>query len=167
MTTRRSLLLGTAAVALSACSGSATTPAQVITDIENLGGALTNDLALLGPTLGIPAATITTIKTVVADIVSVGNNVASGILSGGPGVQAVFTDIEAIVSAVTPFASLIPGPWTLALAAAQVLLPVLASLVGTALPASAAEGPKAAFKASLPGMTIAEAEATLAAQAKR
>ena len=80
MTTRRSLLLGTAAVALSACSGSATTPAQVITDIENLGGALTNDLALLGPTLGIPAATITTIKTVVADIVSVGNNVASGIL---------------------------------------------------------------------------------------
>jgi hypothetical protein len=157
---RRTVLLSGAALLAGCAPGATVTPAQVITDIENIGATFSADLSLLGPTLGIPAATVASIKTIVADIVSVGSSVASGVTAGGTGVTAVFNDVDLILTAVAPFAVLLPGPWTIALAAAQILLPTLASLVNVTLPAPASAF--LAVRAALPVMTAAQAEAFFA-----
>jgi hypothetical protein len=165
---RRTLLLGACAMAATLAGCASTTPAQIVTDLNNLAAAFTNDAALLAPSLGIPQATLDTIDAAVKAIAGIAGSVATSVTMAPVGIQGIFTDVEAIVAAAAPYASLLPGPWTAAIAAAEVLLPALAALVGAVLPTAAADAMLTAkFRASLPRPTVAEAEAVLAGQAQK
>lgn len=155
---RRTLLL--APLLLAACQTTPPTPSQIATDLTNLGAALTNDLVLLQPVLGIPDGTMRTYRTVIADVVSVAAQVSGLTLDPGIGVTAVFSDVQALLRASAPIVALLPPVWTEALAAANILLPTLAALAGVALPAATA--PVLGVATSVP-----EARKTLAAHAKR
>lgn len=168
--TRRAFLVLSAAAALAACGaiaggGGTATPAVVITDLKNLAETLANQSVLL---IAIPPQTRADISAAIAAISDVATKVANNLMTGATGVQAVFGALQTILAACAPFAAMMPGPWTTALGAAQVVLPVLATLLGIVLPASAARGSAvSAFSASLPHPDLETARAFLVSHAGR
>ena len=151
---RRTLLATVPLAILAACSNPAAVATQVAQGLSTIGAALLQDLTQLQSIIGIPAGTIASFSSIVAAIVSTAQQVASTGLAPATGIQSIFADLEKLVAASAPLAALLPGPWTAGLAAAMVVLPTLAALVGLVLPASAAAP---GFRATFPAMTADKA----------
>lgn len=160
---RRHLLMTAAlapvAGALAACSStgstSSMTPTQVITDIGLVAGGLAGALPGL-VTAGLPAASIASVTGLVNQIQSAADAVSASLTTtaAAPIVTQIVGVLAQIAATVGPA---LPAPFGTALAAAQILLPVIAAAVGlvSSAPSTAAVS-----------MTHAEARAALASMIK-
>jgi|SRR5579883_768902 len=141
---RRHLLVSTALVpvvlAMEGCNGA--TPQQVaqqaVADVKLIASGLAGALPSLGAAVGISPATVATVGGIVSRIQSVADGVgqAASNLDAQPLIRQLEQLLNAAVAALAGLA--LPPPFGPALTAATVLLPVIESLVGLALPATAA-----------------------------
>lgn len=174
---RRGLLVASSALVPAALlAGCATgsggvTFAQVLADVQNAVPALQNALGavLKAAPAALPAATVTQIDGYLSS--------ASGVLAqlsgsmtatqAAPLVQKVESDLNAVISAAAAI-PLIPPPFSTALAAAAIVLPIVEGFVNATLnlPAKVAASPARARMAALSPMSVSAAEATLAAMAR-
>ena len=172
------MLAGTALVpaALAACQpGSTLTPAQIVTDAQNAIAALAGSLqAVIQVSPGaLPASTLTTINNALAAANKVLGSLSTSLTAtaAAPIVQQVEQAINTVVADAASV-PLIPPPFSIALAAASVVLPILETFVNQFLPAPAAPAKasvtaRAKARALAPTMSEAEAEAKLAELAGR
>ena len=148
---RRLLLAGTAALA--ACSTSATVPVTslqtALTDVQTITSGITSAIALLtaDATLQIPAATQAAIASALADVQGAAASIATSISVSAATtvsyVQAFATSLNSVIAYAVTIPA-IPVPYSLALQAATVLLPIVEAEVGLTaarLPAVAAVKP--------------------------
>ena len=175
MLTRRSLafaLPGLATVgALAACSGSSTTPAQIVTDVQNAVTALSNGFSAVvrqAPN-AIPANTAATITAALAQAASLLGSLSTNLTAtaAAPKVQQIEQAINTVITAAAAV-PLIPPPFSTALGAAAIVLPIIEAWVNSILPAPAAASMasmSARAKLATPGMSVSDAEATLKALA--
>lgn len=173
---RRNLLTASAlAIPVTVLAGCASTNTpvqntqQIVLDLQNAVPALKNSLAAI-PAGTIPAATLATINASLASAQSVLAGLSSSMTAtqAAPLVQQIESDLNAVISAAAAV-PLIPPPFSVALAAAAVILPIVEGFVNSTLHLGAVA---AAFPARTkvigmaPPMTVAQAQATLAAMAK-
>jgi len=173
MLTRRKVSVAIPSVlavgALAACSsGAATTPAQIVTDAQNAISALANSFSAVvaqAPNV-IPTGTAATINSALAQASSVLGSLSTNLAANvaAPVVQKVEQAINTVISSAAAV-PLIPPPFSTALGAASIVLPILEAFVNSILPAPAGAS-LAAMKAraalATPGMSVAGAEAKLA-----
>ena len=176
---RRTLLQGTALTLvggiLAACQSVTTptvTPAEIITTAQNIGPALLNALTLTAPN-ALSASQVTTINGYLSDATSLGSKLLPDITAtqSAPTVKQIETDINDVITFAAAI-PLIPPPFSTALAAASVALPLLEGFLNSVLPATAAASPAALAArqkaaALAPPMTLDQAKATLAHYATR
>jgi hypothetical protein len=157
---RRNALRAIAASAIvttSACATFDPTVGQVSSDVALVATGLQGALQQLGsiPSLSISAAALSTAGSAIASLQALAAQVAqaSSVAAQQPLIQKIATYAGTVLSVLTPAIALIPGAQGVAaaLAAVQVLLPVILAAVGLALPASAAPS----------GMTSGEARLIL------
>ena len=181
MISRRTLLAGATAiispliVAGSCQNGVTITPQEVVTVAQNAVAALANTLTTVlktAPT-AIPGNTAANINTYLADAASVLTGLSSGMSAsaGAPVVQQVEADLNAVITAAASI-PLIPPPFSIALQAAAVALPILEAFINSVLPQKAAVPLEAAaarqkFSSQAPGLTQDGAKAELAKYAAR
>lgn len=176
MLTRRHLVAGTAPaaafIALAGCSTSGTTPAQIVTDVKNAVSALASSFStvLAQAPNAVPPATAATITSALAQASSVLGSLSTNLAANvaAPVVQQVEQAINTVISAAAAV-PLIPAPFSTALEAAAIVLPVIEAWVNSILPAPApaAAALKARAKFSAPGMSVSTAEQTLKSMAGR
>lgn len=174
---RRHLLQAAAPVALLAfttgcANNSATTPPQIVTDVQNAVSALAGSFSTVLQQVpnAVPPATAATITSALAQASSVLGSLSSSLsaTASAPVVQKVEQAINTVISAAASV-PLIPPPFSLALGAAAVVLPVIEAWVNSVLPAAAGvSGAALAARAKLAApMSVADAEKTLAQMAGR
>ena len=170
------MLASTALVPLAACSGSATTPTQIVTDAQNAISALAASLQAVlkvSPT-ALPGNTVAQINAAIAAAAQVLGGLSTSLAAtqAAPIVQKVEQAINTVVTTAASI-PLIPPPFSLALSAASVVLPILEGFVNQWLqPAPAGASPaamaaRARMRALEPGMSVTAAEAKLAELAGR
>lgn len=169
MSTRRNLLataVPLVVLGLAGCSSTTTTPAQIVTDVQNAVSALASSFHTIiqqAPN-AVPAATAATITSALAQASSVLGSLSTNLAANvaAPVVQQVEQAINTVISAAAAV-PLIPAPFSTALEAAAVVLPVIEAWVNSILPAPtpapAALNARAKFAAS--GMSVSSAEQTL------
>lgn len=145
MMNRRSIFLGltalTSVAALAACGGTTPlTPAQVVADangvVNGLAAAVAGIIAS-SPTL-IPADTAATIQSLLGQAEALMASVSSAV--GAPSAASVLQQVEAIVNTVLASlatVSAIPAPYSTAIQAAAVILPIIEQFVSTYIPSTA------------------------------
>ena len=181
--TRRTALLGAATLGFAGCATvSGLTPAQAVSDLQSFGTALVNATIEIAPGT-IPAATMTTITQGFSEAQTVANTLTPGLTaaSDATGAQKVidYVNDALAVLADPPVNGLIPPPLSTVIAAVDVLLPgietLLTTLFGTAASASLVAGAERSkamavrtnARASAPNVaTTMQARAVLAAYAK-
>lgn len=156
MVSRREVLGLLAAAPLAGCAGSTTTGSviagQVVTDVGLIATGLAGALpGLVGA--GLSTSTVATVGGYVNQLQSLASSVTTALTttSAQPVIQQVLSVVEEIAAVAGPS---LPPPWGLAVSAAEVLLPVLASAVGLVMTQTAT--------AAAPAMTPAEARLVLA-----
>lgn len=170
MLTRRTLVSITPAVAatgfLAACSGSSTTPAQIVADVQNAVTALSNGFSAVvkqAPN-AVPAATAATITAALAQAASMLGSLSTNLTAteAAPKVQQIEQAINTVISAAAAV-PLIPPPFSTALGAAAIVLPIIEAWVNSILPPAPAPAAATMARAKLatPGMSVSQAEATL------
>ncbi|WP_158931781.1 hypothetical protein [Acidisphaera sp. S103] len=181
--TRRIALLSAASLGLAGCTAaSSLTPAQAVSDLQTFGTALVNATNEIAPGT-IPAATTTAIAQSFSQAQTVANTLTPGLTaaSDATGAQKVIdyvNDAFAIL-ANPPVDGLIPPPLSTVIAAVDVLLPGIESLLttlfgaaaSTSLVAGALHSKAVAVRTSarasaLDISTVAQARAVLATYAK-
>lgn len=159
MKLNRRMLLRTSALALPAiglagCAslGITLTPAQVAQDAASIAGGLAQVVASLGTAAGLSSTDISTIAQWASTAQTAASGVASTLTASQalPFVSQIAVAVNTVV-AILAKVTVLPAPIPTILAAAEVLLPVLESAVGIAVPAGAAPG----------GMSVAQARAVL------
>lgn len=169
MSTRRNLLataVPLVVLGIAGCSSTTMTPAQVVTDAQNAISALANAFkaVLAQAPNAVPANTAATINSALAQAASVLGSLSTSLTAtqAAPIVQQVESAINTVITAAAAV-PLIPPPFSLALEAAAVVLPILEAFVNSVLPAPtpapAALAARAKMAAS--GMNLATAESTL------
>jgi hypothetical protein len=168
---RRSLLLAAPSLLLFGCStpGGGLTPAQVETDISNAVDALAagyQALVTANPTL-FPLAQQQAVEGALAQASSLLADLmgAADATSMAPIVQQIEAQLNIVIS-VAATIPLIPPPFSTALGAAAILLPIIEVWLNSVLPASAkvsngAEVMAARARFATPGMSLAAAEMAL------
>lgn len=166
---RREFLTMTASVPLigilASCAGKSpsSTLAQVITDVGTIAAGLAGVLPSLAKVTGISQETINNINVWIADLQKAGTAIVSAttVAAAQPIVQQVETDVNAIVAALSGLP--LPSAIETVVLAASILLPVIETAVGLALPPSA---PTARMAASST-MSVDQARLVLRASASR
>lgn len=142
------------------------TPAQIVNDAENAVLALTNALKQVVANLPASAApAVANIESYLADAATLLSALSTSAqaTATAPTVQQIEGDLNAVISAAAAI-PLIPPPFSTALAAASIVLPILEGFVNSIIPtaaASAATGAARAKMAALAPMSQADAEAAL------
>lgn len=136
---RRHLLIATPALLLAGCVTGNTALATVAQDVATIASGLLGVLPNL-PANIIPSATMAAVGAAVADLQSLASQVSSAAstTAAQPIVKQVETDVNTIVNALAAFP--IPAPFSTAIQAAAVLLPIIEVAVGFVVPASAVRG---------------------------
>ena len=173
---RRQLLIGASALCgLTACQPGSVTPPDVVSVLQNGTQALANTLNTVLKTApnALPPTTASNINTYLADAASVLSGLAGGMSAsvGAPIVKQVETDLNAVITAAAAL-PVIPPPFSIALQAAAVALPIAEAWLNTVLPQTAAAplaqaAARQKFAAQAPGMTQDAAKAILAQYAVR
>lgn len=155
---QRGLMLACAPIALAGCATltgrtAATIAAQVVSDAQTIATGLSGVLPALTALRTIPAATASSVSTLLSEAIGVAKSISSGMTASAA--QPLVKQIEGDVNAAVQALAVLPLPPSIesVLLAAQVLLPVVESAVGLAVPAGAVKG----------GMTPAQARAVLKA----
>lgn len=144
---RRNLLLAFPALAaLAACQTGNTTLAVVAQDVSTIASGLLGVLPNL-PANIVPAATMAKVGEAVADLQKLAAQLSSTATTTAaqPIVQQVEADVNTIVDALAAFP--IPPPYSTAIQAAAVLLPVIEVAVGFVVPAKTASASMTADQA--------------------
>ncbi len=169
---KRALLAGVA-VLPAACAGqtAAQVSAQVVTDLTNAIAGLSNAvpaIAKADPAL-IPAAMQAQIATYAADAQGVLATVSASMTAtaAAPALQKAEADLNAILAALAAV-PLIPPPYSMIIAAAAAVAPMVEGYVNTLIgaPPKAATAAPALLGARYGAMPLAQAEAILAQAAK-
>jgi len=173
MLTRRTLVAAAPSVGLvgivAACSGTTTTPAQIVTDVQNAVSALANSFSAVvaqAPNV-VPVNTSAQITSALAQASSVLGSLSTNLAANvaAPIVQQVEGALNTVISAASAV-PLIPPPFSTALAAASIVLPIVEAWLNSVLPATSGAAPAMmaarAKMAALAPMSSAQAEATLA-----
>ena len=156
---------------LAGCSNSSTTPAQIVADAQNAVTALSNGFAAVvkqAPN-AVPADKAATITAALAQAASVLGSLSTNLTAtqAAPKVQQIEQALNTVIAAAAAV-PLIPPPFSTALGAAAIVLPIIEAWVNSILPAPAAASMasmSARAKLATPGMSISDAEATLKALA--
>ena len=175
---RRHILLAAPSLLLFGCSttgGGGLTPAQVETDISNAVDALAagyQALVTANPTL-FPLAQQQAVEGALAQASSLLADLmgAADATSMAPIVQQIESQLNIVIS-VAATIPLIPPPFSTALGAAAILLPIIEVWLNSVLPASAkvangAEIMAARARFATPGMSLESAEMVLRAGAAK
>jgi len=173
MLTRRKISVAIPAVlatgALAACQSSTTlTPAQIVTDVQNAVSALANTFSavLTQAPNAVPANTAATITSALAQASSVLGSLSTNLAANvaAPLVQKVEQAINTVITSAASV-PLIPPPFSTALGAAAIVLPIIEAWVNSILPAPAAasmDAISARGRFAVAGMSVSSAEETLA-----
>jgi hypothetical protein len=175
MLSRRTLVSSTtmgAVVFMGACAGTGTTPAQIVTDVQNAVSALASSFSTVlaqAPNV-VPATTAATITSALAQASAVLGSLSTNLTANAaaPLVQQIESALNTVISAAAAV-PLIPPPFSTALGAAAIVLPIIEAWLSTVLPAAPTPAAASLARAKLatPGMTVAGAEATLKQMAGR
>lgn len=139
--TRRHLLTttmigGTALVAVG-CAGTTANQAlqDAASDVKTIAAAFQAILPALGSVAGLSTTAVATVGAYISDLQNVATSVAGATTNAAAqtGVQQVETDINGIVAALAVL-PVIPPPFSIALQAAAVLLPVIEAAIGMLIP---------------------------------
>lgn len=124
--------------ALVACAGYQSA-SQLVTDVSLIASGLQGALPGLG-TAGVSASAVAQVGKYVSQLQTLAAGVSSALSPNASTVQQVIAVVGQIASIAGP---LLPPPWGTAIAAAEVLLPVIATAAGlvTAPPTAAAVAP--------------------------
>jgi len=146
--------LALAAVGLSGCKSfkgltSATIPNQVVADLALIKNGLS---VVVGAAqgMGLNATVSANILTHANSAIGLISTVAAGMAQsvGQPIVQQIFTDVNAIVAAITGAGIVIPAVLSQVLAAMNTLMPVIVAAVGILTAGTAAMAPPEAVGAA-------------------
>ncbi len=175
--TRRALLSATPLLAVAACAGqtAAQVSAQIVADLNNAIAALSNAvpaIAKADPSL-LSVSVQTQIQTYAADARGVLTSVSTTMAatSAAPALSKAEADLNAILAALAAV-PLIPPPYSMIIAAAAMVAPMVEGYIATLTGPSPATAPKAATAPTMlaarygSGMTLSQAEQQLAAAAK-
>ncbi len=171
--TRRALLSATPLLAVAACAGqtAAQVSAQIVTDLNNAIAALSNAvpaIAKADPSL-LPAAVQAQILSDAAQAQGVLTSVSNSMTAtaAAPALQKAEADLNAILAALAAV-PLIPPPYSMIIAAAAMVAPMVEGYIATLLgtPTKAAPAPTMLAARYGSGMTLSQAEQQLAAAAK-
>lgn len=168
---RRIFLLGASGAGLAACGGTTVDASvvQVATDVQNIALSLQDAVNEL-KTMTVPGLTTQDMTNIASDlgyIQSLASQISAAATTTAqqPLVAKIAGYINSVLSVLIPILAAIPAAQGVAagLAAVQVVLPVIFSLVGLVFP-STASAPRAALA---PAMTIAQARVILAGMAAK
>lgn len=155
----------TALAFLSSCANSSTTPAQIVADAQNAVTALANsfDAVVKQAPNAVPADKAATIAAALAQAASVLGSLSTNLTAteAAPKVQQIEQALNTVITAAAAV-PLIPPPFSTALGAAAIVLPIIEAWVNSILPTPApAAASMARAKFATPGMNVSQAEATL------
>ena len=173
-TTRRTLLSTAALLPLAACAGqtAAQVSAVIVTDLGNALKAIGNAvpaIAKADPAL-IPAAVQAQVVALAAQGAGVVSAVSASMTAtaAAPALAKAEADLNAVLSALAAV-PMIPPPYSLIIAAAAVVAPMIEGYISGITGAAAAPAStsvRAMVARVAPAMTVAQAEAVLAGAAK-
>jgi hypothetical protein len=141
-----------ASLFLAGCAGqtSAQVTAAVASDVHTLAAALSAELPAATSVANAPAAQVSALEADVADIEKLSGQITTTMTAAAaqPTVQSIETDVNGAVAAASDIPGL-PAQVTIALQAAQALLPVIEAGVNLFVPAGGALHPAMAPDAAL------------------